>query len=91
MFFQDLLRQLHQTRKRLEQYEQNHIPGERDSLSLGSRTSSTGSLDTLGNSGNPGMNNQASNLASNMAVTCHNTVTHQVSLKIRQLICYLSH
>ena len=77
---QDLLRQLHQTRKRLEQYEQNHVPSERDSLSVGSRTSSTGSLDTLGNSGHPGTNQGANSSTNSAAVSCHNAITHQVRL-----------
>lgn len=76
-YTKDLLRQLHQTRKRLEQYEQNHVPSERDSLSVGSRTSSTGSLDTLGNSGNLGTNQSGNSAMSSAAVSCHNAITHQ--------------
>ncbi|CAC5426412.1 Coiled-coil domain-containing protein 186,Palmitoyltransferase ZDHHC16,Palmitoyltransferase ZDHHC16A [Mytilus coruscus] len=46
----DLTRQLQQARRKLETYEAN---GEKDSASLGSRTSSTGSLNTLTNGDGP--------------------------------------
>ncbi|XP_063433734.1 coiled-coil domain-containing protein 186-like isoform X2 [Mytilus trossulus] len=46
----DLTRQLQQARRKLETFEAN---GEKDSASLGSRTSSTGSLNTLTNGDGP--------------------------------------
>lgn len=46
----DLTRQLQQTRRKLETYEAN---GDKDSTSIGSRTSSTGSLNTITNGDGP--------------------------------------
>lgn len=47
MCFQDLTRQLQQVRKKLENYEVTSN-GDKDTVSLGSRTSSNGSLNTVG-------------------------------------------
>jgi len=45
---QDLTRQLQQVRRKLENYEATSNGDRGDTLSLGSRTSSNGSLNTLG-------------------------------------------
>ncbi|KAK6174373.1 hypothetical protein SNE40_017663 [Patella caerulea] len=54
----DLTRQLHHAKKKLESYE-NHHHGEKDVTSLGSRTSSNGSLNTMtdGHSQHPAQQN----------------------------------
>ena len=54
-FLQDLTRQLQQAKKRLESCDQSRGAGVHDSVSIGSRTSSNGSIDTLGTSGHPGV------------------------------------
>ena len=46
-YFQDLTRQLQQVRRKLENYEVTSN-GDKDTISLGSRTSSNGSLNTVG-------------------------------------------
>ena len=69
--FQDLTRQLQQVRRKLENYEVTSN-GDKDTMSLGSRTSSNGSLNTVGL---PEQNN-VSMTTPNVAV--HNQPVQQV-------------
>lgn len=57
----ELSRELLQAKRKLENYEINHTSG--DSVSLGSRTSSTGSLDTLTNNNVTTNQNSSSHVA----------------------------